>query len=178
MRISFFILLFFAGCISFAQGVKYRCKVYSVVDGLSQSSVYSVFQDSQGFIWAGTADGLNRFDGYSFKVFRHTFSNESSPPDNNIRQINEINDSLLIFSTDLGYCIYNRRNGNFNTNPYETPQPKKLYSKKIFIKDKTVWIYYNYSNVLRKFDTENDADILEKKLSPVNGEYYYRPQSM
>jgi ligand-binding sensor domain-containing protein/two-component sensor histidine kinase len=42
-------------------------KHYGVNEGLSQSSVYCIFQDKQGFLWVGTADGLNRFDGYSFR---------------------------------------------------------------------------------------------------------------
>jgi ligand-binding sensor domain-containing protein/signal transduction histidine kinase len=39
-------------------------------EGLSQSSVYSLFQDSKGFLWVGTGDGLNRYDGYQFKTYR------------------------------------------------------------------------------------------------------------
>ena len=41
-----------------------------VDDGLSHSSVYALIQDKRGFIWAGTADGLNRYDGKSVKVYR------------------------------------------------------------------------------------------------------------
>src|SRR5215469_3344654 len=43
----------------------------STQDGLSQSRVEHVVQDDQGFMWFGTDDGLNRYDGYTFKVFRH-----------------------------------------------------------------------------------------------------------
>src|SRR5687768_17221189 len=41
-----------------------------IEDGLSQSSVQVIFQDSQGFLWFGTQDGLNRYDGYTFKIFK------------------------------------------------------------------------------------------------------------
>ena len=39
-------------------------------DGLSQSSVFSIAQDSAGFMWFGTRDGLNRYDGYHFRFYR------------------------------------------------------------------------------------------------------------
>jgi hypothetical protein len=40
-------------------------------DGLSQSSINCIAQDAQGFMWFGTQDGLNRYDGYEFRVYRH-----------------------------------------------------------------------------------------------------------
>ena len=48
-----------------------RFKRLSTVDGLSQTMVTSILQDDQGFIWFGTQYGLNRYDGYKFKVFKH-----------------------------------------------------------------------------------------------------------
>ena len=44
---------------------------YNVEDGLSQSTVWNIFEESKGFIWFCTPDGLNKFDGYSFTVYRH-----------------------------------------------------------------------------------------------------------
>lgn len=53
-----------------AQPVQGRFDRYNVDDGLSQSSVYCIFQDSKGFMWFGTGDGLNRFDGYQFENYK------------------------------------------------------------------------------------------------------------
>ena len=43
----------------------------SLEQGLSQNTIYGILQDRQGFMWFGTQDGLNKFDGYDFKVYKH-----------------------------------------------------------------------------------------------------------
>jgi len=50
---------------------------YSVEDGLSEGVVLSMHQDREGFIWFGTFDGLNRFDGYNFKVYKAGFTSDN-----------------------------------------------------------------------------------------------------
>ncbi len=49
---------------------QYYFRDYQVEDGLSHNTVFCVVQDKQGYVWAGTKDGLNRFDGREFRVFR------------------------------------------------------------------------------------------------------------
>lgn len=61
----------------------------TVEDGLSNNDVNTVIQDQTGFIWFGTDDGLNRFDGYNFKVFRHDPSDSNSLSDNSIWSLME-----------------------------------------------------------------------------------------
>ncbi len=61
-----------------------RFRNIGLEQGLSQSTVYAVAQDSRGFMWLGTQDGLNRFDGYSMKVFKHIPGDRNSVADNSI----------------------------------------------------------------------------------------------
>ena len=54
----------------------------SLKEGLSQNTVYDIKQDQLGYIWVATADGLNRYDGYKFVVFRHNPKDSLSLPSN------------------------------------------------------------------------------------------------
>jgi ligand-binding sensor domain-containing protein/signal transduction histidine kinase len=59
-------------------GSNIRFQQITITDGLSLSSVYCIFQDTKGFMWFGTEDGLNKFDGKNFKIFRPDPSNRNS----------------------------------------------------------------------------------------------------
>ncbi|MFT4929437.1 MAG: hypothetical protein ACI8WB_005570, partial [Phenylobacterium sp.] len=69
------------------QGAVTRFDRLSVEHGLSQSSVLSIVQDRKGFLWFATQDGLNRYDGYSFKVFRHNPDDAHSISGNSINTL-------------------------------------------------------------------------------------------
>ena len=64
----FFICLFFSGRESLAQNPDLYQTV-SIAQGLSQGMVFDILQDKEGFLWIATKNGLNRYDGYDFKVF-------------------------------------------------------------------------------------------------------------
>ena len=49
-----------------------------VEQGFAQRSVVCIFQDSRGFMWFGTEDGLNKYDGYKFTIYRHDSDNPNS----------------------------------------------------------------------------------------------------
>src|SRR5690606_27826913 len=57
--------------------------------GLSHNSVYALTQDRQGFLWVGTVDGLNRYDGYTFVVYRHDPADTASLSNSLIRSLLE-----------------------------------------------------------------------------------------
>jgi hypothetical protein len=62
-----------------------KFKRLTAEDGLSNDSVWGIAQDSQGFMWFGTLDGLNRYDGNDFKLYRHDPDDPHSLSDNTIR---------------------------------------------------------------------------------------------
>ena len=85
---------------------QYSFRRYDVKGGLSQNTVWCEFQDSKGFIWFGTKDGLNRFDGRNFKVFRKKNGDSTSIGNNFIHSIWEDNQQHLWIGTDKGIYIY------------------------------------------------------------------------
>jgi len=64
------LILILMVCITRAQNIIPRFENIGVNDGLSQSSVYSIYQDKKGFMWFGTADGLNRYDGQNIRIYK------------------------------------------------------------------------------------------------------------
>lgn len=74
----------------------------TVEQGLSQSTVYASLQDRQGFLWFGTADGLNRYDGYSFVVFRRTGADSTSLSSSFVQALAEDSQGMLWIGTKDG----------------------------------------------------------------------------
>ena len=73
---------------------------------LSQSSVLCITQDRNGFMWFGTKDGLNRYDGSNFRIFKHNHSTPHSLGNNNVNSLHENKDGKLWIGTDDGIYIY------------------------------------------------------------------------
>ena len=76
---------------------------FDTADGLSQNTVNSILQDRQGYMWFATKDGLNRFDGIRFKIFRMTDYGLAS---NFINTIYEDTDGKIWIGTEHGLCLY------------------------------------------------------------------------
>lgn len=81
-----------------AQNINF--KHFTSEQGLSQNFISCILQDSKGFMWFGTKDGLNRYDGYEFKVYRHDFFDTTSLSDNWISSIFEDSKKRLWVGTD------------------------------------------------------------------------------
>ena len=77
-----------------------KVKQYSVEQGLSNYKVQSIFKDSDGFIWVGTEDGLNRFDGNNFTVYRNNPKIRNSISLGNILKITQGKNKLLWIAFD------------------------------------------------------------------------------
>ena len=83
--------------------IHYYFKTLDIKDGLSQNTVNTILQDKQGFMWFGTKDGLNRFDGLSFRIFK---KEETDLGNNFITALYEDKAGKIWVGTDAGAFIY------------------------------------------------------------------------
>jgi signal transduction histidine kinase/ligand-binding sensor domain-containing protein/DNA-binding response OmpR family regulator len=87
MRGIVYLLIFLPAALAVRAGDDPRVNYLGIEQGLSNNAVTSVYQDSRGFMWFGTYDGLNRYDGYGFTVYRTIIGDPGSIPFNNIATI-------------------------------------------------------------------------------------------
>jgi two-component system, sensor histidine kinase ChiS len=86
----------------------------TIEEGLSNSNVYCVFQDSRGYVWIGTSNGLNRFDGYNFNIYYNLPKDRNTLSGNRITCINESPDGdILIGTWDKGFSVFDHKTEKF-----------------------------------------------------------------
>lgn len=125
-------------------------------DGLSNNQVLDVIQDKNGFIWLATDDGLNRFDGYSFKVYRHIQKDSTSLSDNS---------SWCLFEDREGFIWIGTKNGELNRYDPKTDTFTNWKIKSEFIKESSITAIYEdragaiwvgtYKSGIYRLDPEN-----------------------
>lgn len=113
---SFLLLFFLSACQ--LQGQILDVKYLGIENGLSNNSVTTIFQDHKGFMWFGTYDGLDRFDGYEFKIFRNIIGDSTSIPSNNINCISEDSAHNIWVGGQKEVSIYDPIRGFFYTPSY------------------------------------------------------------
>ncbi|MCB0376510.1 MAG: hypothetical protein KDD04_11370, partial [Sinomicrobium sp.] len=90
-----------------------RLEAITIEQGLSQGYVNQILQDREGFIWFATQNGLNRYDGYNFKVYKNIPEDPYSLPDNAIMSFQEAGDFLVVQTESLGISIFDKASQRF-----------------------------------------------------------------
>ncbi|TYR37348.1 response regulator [Sphingobacterium phlebotomi] len=121
MNVYFFFFLFLGGAFlqtataqepnKIPEDLKF--KRFTSSEGLSQRSVADIIQDKDGYIWFGTRDGLNKFDGNKFVVYRHDLSDTNSLSNSYIHSIYEDSNGTLWIGTERGLNKYNAATESF-----------------------------------------------------------------
>lgn len=129
-----------------------RFKHFSLNKGLSQSSVLDIIQDNKGFLWFATRDGLNKYDGNSFSIFRHNTEDPTSISYSNIKSLFKDSDGNLWIGTFNGLNKYEAHNETFTKYFWDT----EIWSIQSTSKD-YLWIGTNLG--LKKFDLKTCKEI-------------------
>jgi len=112
---------------NFAPGSIIRFEHLSIEDGLSQNAGLDIFQDSRGYLWIGTQDGLNCYDGYSFKTYKHDPDDPTSISSNSILKIMEDrNGDLWIGTWSGGLNRFDPVTGQFTRFQHDPNNPASL----------------------------------------------------
>jgi len=144
-KIFCLLLLVFSSNV-FAQTPNLEFERYDTEQGLSQNLVFTVVQDHKGFLWFGTDEGLNRFDGHEFKIFRHEENNKTSIIDNSIHALAVDQDGILWIGTTNGISRYYPQTEFIEQLPPDirnNSKPGGTAVNEIRIdEDKRIWIAY------------------------------------
>jgi signal transduction histidine kinase/ligand-binding sensor domain-containing protein/ActR/RegA family two-component response regulator len=111
--ILIFLMLFAAGPLR-AQNNQFQFSHLNINNGLSHNDVTCIFKDARGFMWFGTLTGLNRYDGYKFKIFKHAAGDTTSLYDDYIVSISEGPAGRLWVETRNGFNIYDPATEKFS----------------------------------------------------------------
>lgn len=111
---SLFFILFIHICVSVSANTNMTFRKYQVNNGLSENSVQCILQDQQGFMWFGTKDGLNKFNGYEFKTFRNIPDIPHSIGNNFIRSLFQDKDGNIWVGTDQSIFIFDTLTETFS----------------------------------------------------------------
>ena len=128
--------------------------------GLSQRSVMAILQDKKGYVWFGTRDGLNKFDGNKFVIYRHQSGDKNSLSNNYIQTIYQDSKGSLWIGTQDGLNQYNPEQNNFIQ--YKYSDSKNSIQANIIwditqLDESTIWIAT--SNGI------SQVDIITKKIT-------------
>ncbi len=128
-------------------------------DGLSQSSALCFLQDQEGFIWIGTSDGLNRYDGRHFKVFATDSNNPLSISDNSITCLLAEGEHQIWIGTNRGLNRYHQRRGVFVRYLTDDSNPQSLDNDQVWdlYRDQKGVMWVATDTGLCRYDAKSDS---------------------
>ncbi|MEI6866182.1 two-component regulator propeller domain-containing protein [Flavicella sp.] len=171
-----FVSCFFSVSI-FGQLNNLRFESLDTTDGLSSSTCLEVFQDKEGYLWFGTIDGLNKYNGYEFEVFRSVLNDSTSISNNRINAIEEDQEGNLWIGTNNGLNLLNKKNDSFirinlyNNFSQENNQRQVINDLLYSDINNTLWVATN-NGVVKIILEESYTDILKLNFS-----FYLNDQS-
>ncbi|HYG37058.1 MAG TPA: two-component regulator propeller domain-containing protein [Cytophagales bacterium] len=181
MRIPFrhlhIILFLVCPVLGFSQKPDLRFKHISSIDGLSHNFIRNIVQDSKGFMWFATADGLNRYDGYKVKFYKNEIGNNKSLNHNDVWLLFENSRKELLIGTRFGLDIYNHDQDNFLRDPVIGSRNVSCITED---NDKNVWVctwgelfYFDKTiNKFKKYECEGLDEYMSQLTVDSKGNFW------
>lgn len=168
IRIALVLILVTAGShFLSAQPAQYRFNTIGLNQGLSNNRITAIIKDQQGFLWFGTADGLNRFDGYTFKVFLHKERDSTTINDNFIDKIVSGPLQSLWAYTPKGWNKYDPQTEKFISRPkqflHSIGVPHEWFSSIVPDKQGNYWFIFPHDGIYRYNATSGKTDLFNDK---------------
>jgi len=165
--------------------LKYSLEQLDNTKGLSNSSVNAIFQDSENLLWIGTWDGLNRYDGNNFKIFRPELDNGNSLSNQVILKIDEDDTGQIWILTIHGINRYNKKTDTFQRYFFSRENKPPLSesefnmaldgSKKVFCVVKDWGIGYFDGTTFQLLKVKNLSTKAVKKIKAIFSKYSFEP---
>lgn len=140
--VCFLLYSFFSVAFCFSQQLSLPIKYLGIENGLSNNVVNSLYLDHFGFMWMGTYDGLNRYDGYHFKIFRNAWGDSNSLTNNHITFLNGDRENRVWIGTQKGVSYYDYADSKFHSLGYiESSQRNQITSSVTSIVTNATGVY-------------------------------------
>ncbi|OBW62535.1 MAG: histidine kinase [Dehalococcoides mccartyi] len=137
-----------------------RFEHFSIGEGLSQSSVAAIIQDKEGFIWFGTRDGLNRFDGYTLQTFKNDLEDPKSIASSYINCLFEDSQGIIWVGTlSGGLNKFDKMTGTFSSFRHSAENTSTIASDDVRVieEDPSGYLWLATPNGLDRFNPESDV---------------------
>lgn len=138
---------------------KYFINQYTVEQGLSDDHINDILTDSQGYLWIATYDGLNRFNGYEFTVFKHQSDEQNSISSNVINTLFLDKKGRLWIGTSKGLNLYDASTEAFQSFQSDPKNPESLSSNSVrsIYEDHLGVLWVGTAYGLNKFDEKTQS---------------------
>jgi signal transduction histidine kinase/ligand-binding sensor domain-containing protein/DNA-binding response OmpR family regulator len=139
----FFSFLLVLSTLGFSQQKAHIFKNFTAKDGLSQHDINCIVQDNEGFLWFGTNDGLNKYDGYNFNVFKPINEDDSSISGRIVQDIQkDTYGNLWIATLDGGLTMYHSKTERFKSFSSVIPEMGSYANRITISQDGVLWVQF------------------------------------
>lgn len=159
--------LLFIISVNIKMGAQYAVKNISNINGLSNSSINCIYEDSKRILWIGTWDGLNAYDGKDIRVYKFNRNNPYSLDNNIVRLINEQNSRYLWVHTDNGINRFDRTTQRFESFPIKNLSSIIITAKKkviVCVKSSHLLLFNEKQNKFIPIKNENRVKSIQNIL--------------